>query len=113
MTATQLDQLARSVEAHFSPAFRAQLLEADLALANALRELVELERAKFNSTQIRQALEAGTATKLRTTLYPLKRPKPGADPSFVGSFRLAGRSFDLKAWIGPSETFINLELAVI
>jgi hypothetical protein len=103
------EQLAREVEAHLSPQFRAELLQADLALANALRELVEFERAK-------QALSAFEAMegklKTRTTLYPDKIARPGIDPSFIGALRLAQRNLSLRAWIGPDNKFINFELTI-
>jgi hypothetical protein len=84
-------------------------LEADVALANALRELVEVERAKM----VPKLLEGANGTKARTTLYPDKVPKPGKDPSLAGSCHFAGRTFTLRAWIGPGQSFINLELAIL
>jgi hypothetical protein len=111
MTSAQLEQLARDVEAHLSPELRAHFLQGDLAIATALHELVDLERAKLSTVQM--AALVGTSLKARTTLYPDKHPRAGIDPAFSGTLRLAGRAFRLKAWIGSNQEFINIELAVL
>jgi hypothetical protein len=108
LTALSASTLAAQIEAHLSPALRAQLLEADLAIANALRELVEVERAKRPAAPI-----SGSAKAVRLTLYPETRPKARTDPAYSGSARLCGRSFSLRVWIATNQEFINVELAVL
>jgi hypothetical protein len=111
MSDAQVRALVQRAEAYLSPEFRAQLLQSDAALANALRDYVDIERAKFSSAQI--AATQGSALKVRTTLYPDKHPRAGNHPSFVGSTTLAGRIFSIKAWIASNGEFINIELAVL
>jgi hypothetical protein len=113
MTQNELDSLARDVEAHLSPAFRAQLLEADLNLANALRELVEIERAKFNASHLAKMQIGERAARIRATLYPERGQRPNATPAFSGAFALAGRNVNLRAWIGEDQKFINIEVAIL
>jgi hypothetical protein len=114
MTNAQLDQLASEVEAHLSPAFRAQLLEADLAIGNALRELVSIERAKFNAFHL-ASMQIGEESRprMRTTLYPEGGQRPNAARAFSGAFALAGRNVNLRAWIGEDQKFINIEVAIL
>jgi hypothetical protein len=115
MTGNELARLARDIEAHLSPAFQAQLLEADLALGNALRELVELERAKFNASHLAsmQIGQSGTALKVRTTAYPERRARPNCQVAFSAAFRLGATNFVLRAWIAEDNKFINIELASV
>ena len=110
-SAQELAELAARVEAHLSPALRAQLLEADLALANALRELVEVERAAAVRTHAHEKL-AGGKLVVRASLYPDKMLSPGRDPSFSGQTNVAGQRVSVRAWIGPEACWINLELAL-
>jgi hypothetical protein len=89
-----LRELAARVEPYFSPALRAQLLEADLSLANALRELVEIERAKFNSTQIAKMLPSEGNAML---VFNRAKKKPNA-PDLVGSGCVGGCYYLISAW---------------
>jgi hypothetical protein len=110
-SAQELAELARAVEAHLSPALRAQLLEADLALAGALRALVEVERAKHAHAQAHEKL-AGGKLVVRASLYPDKIAAPRSDPSFCGVTNVAGQALSVRAWIGPEAAWVNLELAI-
>jgi hypothetical protein len=107
------EDLCRQVEAHLSPELRAQLLQADLALAAALHELVELERSKQPPR-----FEGEAGLKVRATLYP-ERTYPGAlsrksNSDFLsGSLQLGSKRASIKAWIGSDHKFINLEISLL
>jgi hypothetical protein len=92
MTQNQLDRLAKDVEAHLSPAFKAQLLEADLNLANALRELVDEMRAKRFPP-----LASPTAGSGFLKFNPAKKNSPSV-PDLVGLARLNTTLFSVSAW---------------
>ena len=109
----QLDQLAGELEAHLSPALRAQLLEADLALANALRELVEVERAKFNASHLASMQIGQRGARMRTTAYPERSPRPNCEVAFSAPLRLGATNLNLRAWIGEDQKFINIEVAIL
>jgi hypothetical protein len=113
LSGDRLATLAAQVENHISPQFRGQLLQADLALANALRELVDVERAKFNASHLAKMEIGERAARMRTTLYPERGQRPNAAPAFSGAFALAGRNISVRAWIGEDQKFINIEVAIL
>jgi hypothetical protein len=88
MSPEELGKLANAVEVHISPAFRAQLLEADLALANALREMVEVERAKAGLDLQPSKLE----------LVPYEKTHPD-QPDVIGGGRIGGHLYRVYGWI--------------
>lgn len=81
---------------------------AELALANALRELLMLQRVEFARSGGANLTSCG---KVRMTLYPDKIPAPDSDPSFIGQVTLGEQKLLLRAWVGKKEPFINLEIS--
>jgi hypothetical protein len=112
MTPAQLEQLARDVEAHLSPAWCAQLLEADLAIAGALREMVDVERAKFNASGLAKMDPGATRPKVRATLYPETAKHSNRNATFGCCCRISERTLAIRAWIGADQKFINIEVTL-
>lgn len=96
------DLCARIIE--FSPEIRSDVQ----VMAQIIRELVDLERAKVAAKNL-----GDIPGKIRITLYPDKVPRAGIDPCHVGTLRLGGRSFLVRAWLVNNTSAINLEFKMM
>jgi hypothetical protein len=104
MTSNELDQLARQVEAHLSPAYRAQLLEADLAIGNALREVVSELRAKRFPPLDSPAVSTGFLK------FNAGKKNSKTLPDLVGLARLGQSLYSVSAWKNDDESAPLLRL---
>ena len=97
------DDLRRRI-VEFSPEIKADVQ----VMAQIIRELVDLERAKVAAKNL-----GDIPGKIRITLYPDKVPRAGIDPCHVGTLRLGGRSFLVRAWLVNNTSAINLEFKMM
>lgn len=88
---------------------RAQLEPAAQALAQGIRESVEVERSKLGL----QSPTKFHGEKLRSVLFQARTGRIDADTPYVGTLCLGEHNYLLKAWIGKRLAFVNVEISLL